>query len=60
VQVMLGQRIRPQNYHPIVDEMPEQELAEYVDGVRKMMARCVEAMPMHQAFIDKYCKAPVV
>ncbi len=58
VQVMLGQRILPQNYHPIVDEMPEQELTEYVDGMRKTIARSVEAMPTHQAFIDTYCKAP--
>jgi tryptophan halogenase len=60
VQVMLGQRIMPRGYHPIVDEMPEKELVEYVDGVRKMMANCVDAMPTHQAFIDKHCKAPAV
>jgi tryptophan halogenase len=57
---MLGQRIMPRGYHPIVDEMPEKELVEYVDGIRKMMANCVDAMPTHQAFIDKHCKAPVV
>ena len=60
VQVMLGQRIMPRGYHPIVDEMPEKELVEYVDGIRKMMANCVDAMPTHQAFIDKHCKAPAV
>ncbi|HEX7802612.1 MAG TPA: tryptophan halogenase family protein [Pseudoxanthomonas sp.] len=60
VQVMLGQRIMPRGYHPIVDEMPEKELVDYVDGIRKMMANCVDAMPTHQAFIDKHCKAPAV
>jgi len=60
VQVMLGQRILPQGYHPIVDEMPEKELSEYVDGVRKLMAKCADAMPTHQSFIDGNCKAPAV
>ena len=60
VQVMLGQRILPQGYHPIVDEMPEKELMEYVDGVRKLMAKCADAMPTHQSFIDGNCKAPAM
>lgn len=57
VQVMLGQRIVPRSYHPIVDEMPEGELAEFVERVRLGLARCVEAMPFHQEFIDRTCKA---
>jgi hypothetical protein len=28
-----------------------------VSGVRDVIARCVTAMPMHQEFIDKFCKA---
>lgn len=60
VQVMLGQRIVPRGYHPIVDEMPEGELIEYVDRVRQVLARCVETMPLHQDFIDRRCKAPAM
>ena len=58
VQVMLGQRIMPRGYHPIVDEMPEDRLVQFVERVRNVVAHCVEAMPMHQDFIDGYCKAP--
>ena len=58
VQVMLGQRIVPRGYHPIVDEMPENELVEFVERVRRVLANCVNAMPAHQAYIDKHCKAP--
>jgi tryptophan halogenase len=58
VQVMIGQRIEPQGYHPFVDRMPEKELFEFVDHVRSVIATCVQAMPTHQAFIDRNCRAP--
>ena len=60
VQVMVGQRIVPQKYHPIVDRMKDSDLHGFVDHVEKVIASCVDAMPPHQAFIDKWCKAPAV
>ncbi len=57
VQVMIGQGITPQRYHPVVDHLTQKELDEVVDNVRSVVATCVDAMPMHQAFIDRYCKA---
>jgi tryptophan halogenase len=57
VQVMIGQGIMPERYHPVVDQLPDKELDELVGGVKKVVATCVDAMPMHQAFIDRYCKA---
>ncbi|WP_141452922.1 tryptophan halogenase family protein [Pseudoxanthomonas sp. z9] len=57
VQVMLGQRIVPRGYHPIVDEMPEDDLAGFVERVRRTLAACVDTMPSHQDYIDRYCKA---
>jgi len=58
VQVMLGQRIMPRSYHPIVDEMPEDKLVEHVEGLRAMLAHAVASMPTHEAWIDRYWKAP--
>jgi tryptophan halogenase len=58
VQVMLGQGIVPRHYHPIVDDMPEDRLVEHVEGMRRMLAHAVEAMPSHQEWIDRYWKAP--
>lgn len=58
VQVMLGQHIVPRSYHPVVDELPDNELAELVDGVKKVISTCVDAMPMHSQFIARYCQAP--
>lgn len=60
VQVMVGQRIVPTKYHPVVDRMIDKDLYEFVGHVEKVMRGCVDAMPSHQAFIDKWCKAPPV
>jgi len=57
VQVMLGQGILPQGYHPIVDEMPEPKLVELVEGMRGMLAHAVAAMPSHQEWLERYWKA---
>jgi len=57
VQVMLGQRIMPQSYHPIVDDMPEEKLVQYVEGMRATLAQAVAAMPTHGEWIDRYWKA---
>ena len=57
VQVMLGQGIVPSSYHPIVDDMPEERLVQYVEGVRTTLAHAVAAMPTHQEWIDRYWKA---
>ncbi len=59
VEVMLGQRIVPAGYHPIVDQMPEADLVAFVERVRQGVAQAVAAMPEHQAYIDAHCKAPM-
>lgn len=58
VQVMLGQRIVPHAYSPLVDRMPEEDVVRLVASVRETLQRCVQAMPKHQAFIDRHCRAP--
>ena len=60
VQVMLGQHIVPRSHHPLVDQMPDAELAEFMASVSRVVASCVELMPMHQAFIDRCCTAPAM
>jgi len=59
VQVMIGQGILPQRYAPVVDRMPAAEVDEFVGEAKKVVAACVDAMPLHQAFIDRYSKAPL-
>ena len=60
VQIMVGQGILPRSYSPLVDRVPLPELAEFMESVKGTIAACVDAMPMHQAFIDRHCKAGTV
>jgi len=60
VQVMLGQRIVPRGYHPIVDQLPDERLVQFVEQVRQTVANAVAAMPSHEDFIDRHCKAPAM
>lgn len=59
IEVMLGQGISPRGYHPLVDQVPDAELHRFIDGVGRTISNCVDAMPPHQAFIDRNCKAPM-
>lgn len=58
VEVMLGQRIMPSGYHPTVDDMSDSDLYAFIGHVESVIAGSVAAMPPHQAFIDRFCKAP--
>ena len=59
VQVMVGQGILPKSYHPLVDAISDPELVQFGESVRQVIATCVAAMPLHEQFIDRHCKAPV-
>jgi len=57
VQVMIGQRIIPRAYHPMVDLVAAPELVRLGDSVRGVIAGCVAAMPRHEEFVERCCKA---
>ena len=57
LQVMQGQRVDPQSYHPLADLRTEAEIAEYLDEVSGVIAACVNAMPSHNRFIADNCAA---
>jgi tryptophan 7-halogenase len=59
VQVLIGQRVIPAGYHPLVDAVADTDLARLAESVREVIASCVAAMPTHEQFIERYCKAPV-
>jgi tryptophan 7-halogenase len=58
VQVMIGQGIVPGSYHPLVDLVPDAELARLGESVRGVVASCVAAMPEHEQFIARCCQTP--
>jgi len=59
VQVMMGQGITPEQYHQIVDMMPEQELAAFLSGLKQSIDRTLVELPSHQNYLAHYCKAQI-
>ena len=59
IQVMLGQGLMPEQYHPIVDMMTDDELRRFLSGAEASVTKLVSKLPEHQAFIDHYCRANV-
>lgn len=57
-QVLIGQRVVPQTYHPIVDLMSEDGLSGFLRELKETVEQKVASMPSHQEFINHYCKAP--
>jgi len=57
VQVMLGQRVTPRSYHPLVDLLSDAELDEFLGNVKHVISKCAAAMPPHEKFIERYCAA---
>ena len=57
IQVMLGQGLTPEQYHPIVNMMSDAELDRFLTGIHASVEQLVGQLPAHQRFIDHYCKA---
>ena len=55
VQVMLGQHIVPQSYHPIVDAMAVKDLQRFLEGLKARVRAEVAKMPSHREFLARYC-----
>ena len=56
-QVMLGQGIEPQRYHPIVDMMGDAELRQFMQIQRQKVDHVLKQLPTHQEFLNRYCPA---
>jgi tryptophan halogenase len=57
LQVMIGQRLIPNGYHPLADSRPGEEVEAYLRNVEQVIAKCVNAMPTQAAFIAEHCAA---
>jgi tryptophan halogenase len=50
-QVMIGQGIMPEDYHPIVDSLTDEQIIELMDNLKTIITRSVNKMPSHDAFL---------
>lgn len=57
VQVMMGQGIMPRSYHPIATKLSDAEVTKLLSTIRDNVARTVEGLPDHQAYVVRYCGA---
>lgn len=57
IQVMLGQGLVPEQYHPIVNMMSDEELARFLSSIHEAVGKITSQLPDHQRFIDHYCRA---
>ena len=55
VQVMMGQGIMPQSYHPVAAKLRGEELTYLLASLRDNVARTVAGMPEHAAYVAHYC-----
>jgi tryptophan halogenase len=55
LQVLIGQRVMPRGYHPLVDGMALAQIEGIANDIEQLIRRCVEAMPGHQDYINAEC-----
>lgn len=60
LQVMAGQNLHPQQHHPLVDLQSEDNIHDYLESVRAVIAKCVDVMPDHKDFIAQHCASPKI
>jgi tryptophan halogenase len=58
IQVMEGQNLVPRRHHPLAELQDEQATADYLEGVREVIAKCVDFMPDHAAYVAGHCASP--
>ena len=57
IQVMLGQGIIPEQYHPVVDVMGDDELNRFLQDIKSKGDNTVAQLPKHEVYVDQYCKS---
>ena len=59
VQVMIGQGMRPRSYHPIADQLSNEDLGKFFSDLRTLIDRAVKTLPSHEAFVRDHCASAV-
>jgi tryptophan 7-halogenase len=55
IQVMMGQGIMPERYHPVADLMGPQELRQFLGDIQVRVQRLVAGLPGHQSYVQQLC-----
>ncbi|HVJ03243.1 MAG TPA: tryptophan halogenase family protein [Sphingomonas sp.] len=57
VQVMMGQGIMPNAWHPIAEKLRDDELERLLATIRENVTGTVARLPEHAAYVARYCGA---
>lgn len=55
LQVMLGQGVLPQDYHPLADSLSDDQLREKLANTRKLKMEPLPKIPGHDEFLKMFC-----
>jgi tryptophan halogenase len=55
LQVMVGQGLMPDGYHPLADAPSDSELREFLSLVRQTVAKHVGGLTPHRAWLERHC-----
>ena len=57
LQVMLGQGIMPQDYHPLADTLTAAQLKDKLEQTKQTKMQPMDQIPGHDEFLEMFCKA---
>jgi tryptophan halogenase len=57
LQVMVGQGLIPETYHPVVNEIPAESLVNLLGDIRAQVKQNLQKLPTHSDYLEYYCKA---
>ncbi len=57
LQVMLGQGVKPQDYHPLADLISDAELRQKLKNTHQTKLQPMEQIPGHDEFLRMFCNA---
>ena len=57
IQVMMGQGIVPESYHPIATKLSDTELDNLLTNIRESVEKTVAGLPAHHAYVSQFCGA---
>ena len=56
LQVMLGQGVVPQDYHPLADTLSDEQLEDKLLKTRQTKQQPMDQIPSHDKFLEVFCK----
>jgi tryptophan halogenase len=57
LQVMLGQGMEPNGYHPLADRVTSDQLNGFLGNIKRIIGEAVNKLPPHSEYIAKNCAA---